>query len=105
MKQQMRALGRQLAERAAPTVMSSLTDAASLRRQVGELKAELQRTEHRVDALEDEIQEARSEIQEARRMNRRLAEVTDVVEETLLPAANRDDERVKDALQRYTETF
>lgn len=41
----------------------------------------------RVEALEDEMQESR-------RLNRRLAELMDVVEELLVPLSQRDQERV-----------
>ncbi len=48
----------------------------------------------RVSALEDDVKEAR-------RLHRRLAELTDVVEELLVPIAQRDEARLQDALDRY----
>jgi septation ring formation regulator EzrA len=42
-----------------------------------------------------------SELQEVRQLNKRLAEVTDVVAEILLPAAQRDEERLRELLARY----
>jgi hypothetical protein len=45
----------------------------------------------RLDALEREIQELRQ-------LSRRLADVLDVVTELLVPALDRDDERVRAAL-------
>jgi hypothetical protein len=50
--------------------------------------------ERRVAVLEDEVQECR-------RLNQRLAEVTDVVEELLLPADQRDEARLRERLDRY----
>ena len=47
----------------------------------------------RVVALEKEVQESR-------RLNQRLSDVIDVVTEILAPAADRDDQRLRDALTR-----
>ena len=48
----------------------------------------------RLAALEDEVQENRQ-------LNRRIAELTDVVAELLLPLADRDDARVDQLLADY----
>ena len=40
------------------------------------------------------------EVQESRRLNQRLSDVIDVVTEILAPAADRDDQRLRDALTR-----
>jgi hypothetical protein len=50
--------------------------------------------ERRVAVLEDEVQECR-------RLNQRLAEVTDVVEELLLPAGQRDEDALRERLDRF----
>ncbi|WP_245156076.1 DUF6752 domain-containing protein [Nocardioides sp. 503] len=42
-----------------------------------------------------------AEVQENRQLNRRIAELTDVVAELLLPVADRDEERVRQALADY----
>jgi hypothetical protein len=47
----------------------------------------------RVVALEKEVQESR-------RLNQRLSDVIDVVTEILVPAADRDDERMRVAMAR-----
>ncbi|MGH3319968.1 MAG: DUF6752 domain-containing protein [Streptosporangiaceae bacterium] len=91
MRQRIRDGGRRLAERAAPTMMASLSDVVRLRR-------DLEQAKRRIAALE-------AEVQELRRLSRRVAEVTDVVEEVLLPATNRDEERVRQALEKYADTF
>lgn len=98
MKKRLRAGGRRLVERVAPTVMESISDVPALRREVRQLRAQLATTRGRVAELE-------SEMQEARRLNRRIAEVTDIVEEVLLPAANRDDERLRRALDKYADAL
>jgi hypothetical protein len=55
--------------------------------------ADLTALRHRVKALEVEVQELRQ-------LNRRLADVVDVVSELLVPALDRDDARVAAALER-----
>jgi hypothetical protein len=47
----------------------------------------------RVVALEQEIQESR-------RLNQRLSDIVDVITEVLVPAVDRDDERMRTALSR-----
>ena len=49
----------------------------------------------RVAVLEDEVQECRQ-------LNLRLAELTDVVQELLLPVAQRDEERIADVVEKYS---
>lgn len=52
------------------------------------------RLHRRLTALE-------AEVQECRQINLRLAELTDVVAELLLPVAQQDQARIADALDRY----
>ncbi len=42
-------------------------------------------------------------MQECRQLNLRLAELTDVVQELLLPVAQRDEERISAVLEKYAE--
>ena len=49
----------------------------------------------RVETLEDEVREAR-------RQQLRLAELTDVVQELLLPVSQRDQATVEELLERYS---
>ena len=44
-------------------------------------------------------------VEENRRLNQRLADVIDVVVEVLVPAADRDDERMRAALGRLETTL
>jgi hypothetical protein len=44
-------------------------------------------------------------VQENRRLNQRLADVVDVVTEVLVPAVDRDDERMRAALARLTRVL
>ncbi|MGZ5418798.1 MAG: DUF6752 domain-containing protein [Nocardioides sp.] len=58
-------------------------------KQVEELRA-------RVAVLEEEVQECRQ-------LNLRLAELTDVVGELLLPVAQRDEGRIAEVMERYSK--
>jgi TolA-binding protein len=63
------------------------------------LDAELRTLHGRIDELERELQEARL-------LNQRLAELTDVVAEVLVPAADRDDKKLAGLLTTYNrESF
>lgn len=55
----------------------------------------------RVALLEQRVVELEDEVQESRALNRRLADVIDVVTELLVPAMDRDDARVREALERF----
>jgi hypothetical protein len=57
-------------------------------------------------ALRERVAELEREVQEARLLNQRLAELTDVVAEVLVPAADRDDEKLAALLSTYNrESF
>ena len=45
-----------------------------------------------------------AEVQECRALNMRLAELTDIVTELLLPVASRDEEKLAALLERYRES-
>ncbi len=64
---------------------------AQARRQIGRLR-------NRIVVLEEEMQESRQ-------LNRRLAELTDVVQELLLPISQRDEEKVRERLDRYSASL
>lgn len=55
---------------------------------------EIRRLHERVAVLEREVQEARQ-------LNQRMAELTDVVAEILVPAADRDDKVLAEKLATY----
>ncbi len=54
--------------------------------------------------LRGRVERLEREVQEARRLNQRLAELTDVVAEVLVPAADRQDDRIREVLKKYNET-
>jgi hypothetical protein len=53
----------------------------------------------RILQLEAQVAELQDSVEENRRLNERLSDVLDVVTELLLPAADRDDARVREALE------
>ncbi|HET6653137.1 MAG TPA: DUF6752 domain-containing protein [Nocardioides sp.] len=56
-----------------------------------------------LDALRDRVAVLEDEVQECRQLNLRLAELTDVVQELLLPVAQRDEARVAELMERYSK--
>ena len=52
-------------------------------------------------ALERRVAALEAEVQECRQVNLRLAELTDVVAELLLPVAQRDEARIAEAFERF----
>lgn len=61
-------------------------------------RAQMERLRYRIGRFEDEVQELR-------RLNRRLAEIADIVQEVLVPAANRDDEHIRKLLDDYKDAL
>jgi hypothetical protein len=55
-----------------------------------------------IEALRERVAVLEGEVQECRQLNLRLAELTDVVQELLLPVAARDEERVSALLAKYS---
>lgn len=51
------------------------------------------------------VAELEAEVQECRQLNLRLAELTDVVQELLLPVAQRDEERIAEVLENYSKSL
>ena len=56
-----------------------------------------------VDALRERVAVLEDEVQECRRLNLRLAELTDIVQEMLLPVAQRDEERISEVMEKYSK--
>jgi len=54
-----------------------------------------------IEALRERVAELEDEVQECRQLNLRLAELTDVVQELLLPLAQRDEARLAEAAERF----
>lgn len=58
-----------------------------------------------IKTLRERVADLEKEMQECRQLNRRLAEITDVVAEVLLPAEQRDEERMRALLTKYETTL
>jgi hypothetical protein len=56
-------------------------------------------------ALEERLAEVESELQEGRRLNMRLAELTDIVQELLVPLAQQDQDLLAERLKRYSASL
>jgi hypothetical protein len=63
------------------------------------------RTGRELEVLRERVAALESEVQESRRLNRRIAELTDVVQELLLPEPQRDEERLSKRLETYASSF
>lgn len=58
-----------------------------------------------IRALRRRVAALEKEVQECRQLSKRLAEITDVVAEVLLPAEQRDEERLRTMLAKYESTL
>lgn len=56
-------------------------------------------------ALPARVAALEAAVEENRRLNQRLADVVDVVTEVLVPAVDRDDERLRRALANLNQTL
>lgn len=70
----------------------------------------VQRVAHAVagdllDRLQGRLTSLEAEVQECRQLNLRLAEVTDLVEQLLLPMAARDEEKIAAAVEKYSRAM
>lgn len=74
-------------------------DAPQGARQAG--RPRLAKAEKEIATLKRRMAAVEQELQEVRHLNKRLAEITDVVAEVLLPAEERDEQRLRDLLTRY----
>ena len=54
--------------------------------------------------LPQRLRDLEAAVQENRRLNRRVAELTDIVAELLVPLAERDEEKARELLARFRET-
>lgn len=59
----------------------------------------------RMAELEERISELEDELQEARRLNVRVAELLDIVEELVVPIAQRDEAKLQAYLDSHADTI
>ena len=69
------------------------------------MKNPMGRKPDRIAQLEADVAELMASVEENRRLNQRLADVVDVVTELLVPALDRDDARVAEALANLNKTL
>ena len=72
-----------------------------VRQRVRETRAYHESLRARIAALEARVEELDGELMESRQLNRRIAELTDVVVELLVPLQDRDEDKVNHALAAY----
>jgi hypothetical protein len=58
-----------------------------------------------VAELEQRVAELEADMSEVRRHNLRLAEISDVVQELLIPLASRDEAKVQEAIERFNKSL
>lgn len=90
-------------EKTENAVLRMFPKARQLRERLRGVEARSRRLQTRVSELEDRVRSLEEEVTEARRLNKRIAELTDLVGEVLLPASSRDDEDVHQRLQAFVE--
>jgi hypothetical protein len=66
--------------------------------------ASLTGVDEELRTLRGRVERLEREVQESRRLHQRLAELTDVVTEILVPAADRQDDRIRELLEKYNKT-
>ncbi|MPZ59975.1 MAG: hypothetical protein GEU93_01510 [Propionibacteriales bacterium] len=57
----------------------------------------------RIDKLDVRVRQLEGALHENLMLHRRVAELTDIVQELLLPVAQRDEKRVRELLDQYSE--
>lgn len=56
-------------------------------------------------ALVKRVEELEKSVLELRAQNLRLAEISDVIQELLIPLSSRDEKRVEDAISRFADSL
>ncbi len=84
---------------------SALTRARRLVSRTRKVRLGVRPGSRELEEVRRRLEELEVEMQEARRLNRRLAELTDVVEELLVPLADRDEEKLRQRLERYSASL
>ena len=73
-----------------------MSEAEIARRETEELRQELAKLRSRLAVLE-------AGLEQERRLHRRVAELTDLVAQLLLPATRRNEERLTELLDQYSQ--
>jgi protein subunit release factor A len=97
--------GRRLARAAAPTVFTSVEEMPVLRDRLGQLERRLGEQHDMLEHYRRRLETLEVEVQESRQLHQRVSELTDVVQELLLPAAGRDENRLAELRQKYADSL
>ncbi len=76
---------------------------AELEERCVRLEAEVHRIGQSREQQRQLIDELQEELRETMSLHEQLAELADIMGEILIPVADRDDERVREALEKYAE--
>jgi hypothetical protein len=66
---------------------------------------EIRQLKDRVKQLTNRVTELEADVQESRTLNLRVAELTDLIQELLVPIAARDQDKVAELLERYRDSI
>ena len=58
-----------------------------------------------VGELEQRVADLEADMSEMRQHNLRLAEISDVIQELLIPLASRDEAKVQEAIERFNKSL
>lgn len=58
-----------------------------------------------VAELEQRVADLEADMREVRQHNLRLAEISDVIQELLIPLASRDEAKVQEAIERFNKSL
>ena len=58
-----------------------------------------------VAELEQRVADLETDMREVRQHNLRLAEISDVIQELLIPLASRDEAKVQEAIERFNKSL
>ena len=67
----------------------------------GDADERLEAAEKQLRALRRRVVALEEEVLESRQLNKQVAEMIDVIAEVLLPAEQRDEQRIHDLLKKY----
>ena len=105
MKRWVRERLRRLMRALAPTMLSSVESVPALQDRVVRLERQLSEHRERAEGYRRRIEALEAESHDARLLQLRIAELTDIVQELLLPAADRDEDRLAEMRQRYASSL
>lgn len=93
-------------------MLSVLKSAQNLRQRIDGLQKRddeqmrrMDRMTKRLDRMVIRLDELEEEIQEERALAMRVAQLSDIVQELLIPVADRDEKRLKELLEAYSDSL